>query len=920
MTKTTPKHADVKPPTLPDKQSIANDSPRFRKDTEAQYKIRGETINHFGEMQDATKDVIKHMDDLVVDLGKLMNKIELMCKKIFTENELLPKPAKKSTLSIKRADAFKEPSPNNTERGNVIRKPLNSATENREHSVKSLARNFNVIDESENPANRQDLSEKRPTTKPGYRKPSRTGSRVNQSSYVGYSKNHGSHGSIIPGNSRSSTITKKGTSANFLAEQMADGVTKFISTLIGALSMLNGQMKHFHETNDKTMDENRKDNKEAHKNFIEKQRTYYKALENYLNDKNKEFKKESNGNRRSTHNFNPEKEAEKYRADCFEYMMYCYNFSDDFQATVAMQLFKLTSAMKCFTDQVSFNHNRENEAFHNNFDSQIRRLDDQQESLKLKKDEMKQNMIDANSQERPTNEKHYECRIFHIPISKKQKNASTKNFLHNVANVTGSLVNTEKPQEVYLVYNDQYKTLRLYSDRDDKDYESMRKDENDLNNHKTMWGKRIKEMVVTKVEVDPSRALALIVKQQLVVSKQKELIKVTNEAKDAIYDDVVLQFKSNSEKAFWLNILSSHGNKTVSAYALLGKNKDTFFNLNRSIVSFFMLAIDTLESPAVEVIDPNNPDQNQNKSPSPTRNNIRIQTQGIYRVCPRQNDAEDILTYIREENLQFTSSSSSDSSGNMEPPHIQQMINEKHAKMRTSIKEKISTAALAGTIKQVLQKLDPPLIPSEYYYEFVQFLSHKGDSNPQINNFSSNPTIRYSAKETNTNNVNNVSREGSKGDLGIHVNESQIPNPDKYGGVFLGDTNNDSDGDDIKDEQAEQDIRRMVNLLRKLPNINYKTLILLLNHWRKVTEHVDSNKMTSLNMGICIAPSLLRPKENGEDEGINEIMLVRQTGECLDYMIQNSKELTVGILGLSGNFDYDQEYKRWKDSMLTNLK
>ena len=53
-------------------------------------------------------------------------------------------------------------------------------------------------------------------------------------------------------------------------------------------------------------------------------------------------------------------------------------------------------------------------------------------------------------------------------------------------------------------------------------------------------------------------------------------------------------------------------------------------------------------------------------------------------------------------------------------------------------------------------------------------------------------------------------------------------------------------------------------IMRKLPAINFNTLKYVLEFLRELITYEETNLMTSYNIGVCVAPNILRPKMQTE--------------------------------------------------------
>ena len=83
----------------------------------------------------------------------------------------------------------------------------------------------------------------------------------------------------------------------------------------------------------------------------------------------------------------------------------------------------------------------------------------------------------------------------------------------------------------------------------------------------------------------------------------------------------------------------------------------------------------------------------------------------------------------------------------------------------------------------------------------------------------------------------------------------------------------------------------------------------MINHWKKVSDYESFNKMSPINVGICLAPSVLRsiPMDaSSVDTCLSQIQEVRNAAELIEFLINNCVVITRTLfpettgLGLDG--------------------
>lgn len=969
--------------TLPDPQNIANDSPRFRHDVDGQYKKREEIINHFSGIQEATVKVIQNINALHQSLELLEKQVDSVHGHVFRDNTLASKPNKinrnsvsqnraerSAGSSIKRTDAFKT-SPNNKPNTPKISTPSqnhdtvagstaphNKSNQNHQPhhkssmeelsvnsisshssssfhkiSVKETARiineknihqnNNNTNNNNNNSNNNNSNYNETNSSSSNNSSPQINSANLTQSSHKAASRNlkyksksHVSNSSHSNNNNRSTitsnrkippTITKRHTTGNFLENQLIKGVKQFINIFSVSLVQLSSQLNNVHRQNAAEINNYHNDNKTQHNKIRDSRKKYYDDIKKFL-------KETSHASSRDPET--KDVDIENYRKTCFEYMNYCYNFPENFKFSVAKQFFFLTNAFKIFTDLISFDNNRENLTFYKTFDQQITRLSHSKDAVTHAVVDKVQEMITSNSHEQLTKNGDFECRVFHHIKGHKSSHGGKVKIGKDTF---GGMFKTDLP-EAYIVFNNNFKTLRIY-DGDEKHYirAPIAGESNESAKDKTPYGKKIKELhQINEVIPDHNRKFGLTIRQKILVNpKNKELTSSdATEPTDKDYNSISLQFKCKHEFQFWSKLFSAaSGNINSTIYQPTSKHS---LKLSKQIVTYLSHLIN-----CIEIFQ----DKNQK---------LRINEVGIYRTSPNKKDTNLIYNFLRDDQVLNTTNDKE--------------FEKKAEEINRKMKEEMSGSILAGTIKFVLSKLDPPLIPYENYEEFATFLECRrnspdntsgvtGTASPRSNSTGTTATLgTYPTNYHNSNsvpatpNTHRVDRHES-GDS-LNTNPSS-PISEKYGGVYCGDTNSDStttntDDDHLSNEcqndtlnlEHNKDLMKMKQLIQNIPDLNQKTLIILLNHWNNVSLKSEVNKMTSVNLGICNAPSILKSGSgnHGDRSPDQELLMMRQIGECLDFLIQNSSNLTCLLLkDVVYEEDYETSYNNWKEHYLKSL-
>ncbi|KAI7879869.1 RhoGAP-domain-containing protein [Lichtheimia hyalospora FSU 10163] len=81
---------------------------------------------------------------------------------------------------------------------------------------------------------------------------------------------------------------------------------------------------------------------------------------------------------------------------------------------------------------------------------------------------------------------------------------------------------------------------------------------------------------------------------------------------------------------------------------------------------------------------------------------------------------------------------------------------------------------------------------------------------------------------------------------------------------------------------------KFLELLSQLPKTNYDTLKMLIEHLQRVSQYSRENRMTSKNLALVFAPTLIR----GEDSS-RELLDMSYTNALMEYLISSAHELFV---------------------------
>ena len=118
-----------------------------------------------------------------------------------------------------------------------------------------------------------------------------------------------------------------------------------------------------------------------------------------------------------------------------------------------------------------------------------------------------------------------------------------------------------------------------------------------------------------------------------------------------------------------------------------------------------------------------------------------------------------------------------------------------------------------------------------------------------------------------------------------------------------------------EDDELDQ-VDKIVRVLERpdLHPLNLYCLLLFLNHLKKVTENEAANKMTAQNLGICIAPSLLR-KYNHVEVSAQDIADFDTAGHVVELMIVHFEEITDYFMTKFGS----RNFETWREEVMLTI-
>ena len=526
---------------LPDNYEIANDAPRFRRAAESQYKFRENLIKKYAEIHSTTKKVSHSVTELLNNLAELQEKIKDIDGEIFkNNNKSRMGPNNKKSNSIKRSEAFKhrdkqqigQMSPDRNMTKSVSKDSIESLRKSTAAQIKPLA--------APKPS-RKGLPGQVPirnSQKRSQSSVSATGgtgvNRLSIKSPTSKNENHPVQRSLTT----VSVATRKKSALNFLKEDMGFGINQSIETIKKALDLFKRGLDDISEKNRNTADERLSKNYKNQKIYKETRNKFYNEVEKRLkvnnkNPQNTTFKDSHSmiqaANKQNNYDQLDEegnKASQKYRKSCYHYMMYWYNFEEEFQVDVAKEFLDLMGHINVFCAKLNpeeanikqfnhYNHNNNRSRFtsnlevwtgnqfydkfltqYNDFKNIVNDIKDTKEEKILSLEEnrpheqliiLKENAIELSENTQTYNKnaaKGHEGRAYYY-ISRKHKNSNagqneSSSKLMNLGNL-GKLDNLFKRSEelipVFLVYNERFKSLKLYSgDVDEKDLQKYKEE------------------------------------------------------------------------------------------------------------------------------------------------------------------------------------------------------------------------------------------------------------------------------------------------------------------------------------------------------------------------------------------------------------------------------------------------------------
>lgn len=128
-------------------------------------------------------------------------------------------------------------------------------------------------------------------------------------------------------------------------------------------------------------------------------------------------------------------------------------------------------------------------------------------------------------------------------------------------------------------------------------------------------------------------------------------------------------------------------------------------------------------------------------------------------------------------------------------------------------------------------------------------------------------------------------------DLDIHAVTSclkqyfrKLPNPlityDVYETII--------DSQEITDEAARIDL--LIHSLSQLPRVHRDVLEFLMFHLKRVIERQEENLMTSQNIAVVFAPTIMRPESLAR-----EMTDVQKKNEVLKFLVEHTQEVFMGM-------------------------
>lgn len=93
-------------------------------------------------------------------------------------------------------------------------------------------------------------------------------------------------------------------------------------------------------------------------------------------------------------------------------------------------------------------------------------------------------------------------------------------------------------------------------------------------------------------------------------------------------------------------------------------------------------------------------------------------------------------------------------------------------------------------------------------------------------------------------------------------------------------------------EPASARIEALQKCLQKLPRVHRDVLEFLMFHLKRVVEREPENLMTSQNIAVVFAPTIMRPESLAR-----EMTDVQKKNEALKFLVENCQEVFMGLQG-----------------------
>lgn len=85
-------------------------------------------------------------------------------------------------------------------------------------------------------------------------------------------------------------------------------------------------------------------------------------------------------------------------------------------------------------------------------------------------------------------------------------------------------------------------------------------------------------------------------------------------------------------------------------------------------------------------------------------------------------------------------------------------------------------------------------------------------------------------------------------------------------------------------------IEALQDCLKDLPRVHKDVLEFLMFHLKRVVEHEKENLMTSMNIAVVFAPTIMRPESLAR-----EMTDVQKKNEALKFLVENCQEVFMGM-------------------------